>query len=66
MTRKSILEYAAAVRRRYGEASKSLKSIILTEFCLTTGYHRKSAIRLLSGNPPPAGKATGASSGIWT
>ena len=51
MTRESILEYATAVRRRYRKASKSQKSIILTEFCLTTGYHRKSAIRLLNRKP---------------
>jgi hypothetical protein len=51
MTRESILEYAAAVRRRYRKASKAQKGLILTEFCLTTGYHRKSAIRLLNRKP---------------
>jgi len=48
MTRESILEYAAAVRRRYRKASKVQKGVILTEFCLTTGYHRKAAISLLN------------------
>ena len=48
MTRESILEYAAAVRRRYRKASKVQKGVILTEFCLATGYHRKSAISLLN------------------
>lgn len=57
MTRKSIGEYARAVRPRYLRASKTEKKAILDEFCLTTGYHRKSAIRLLGrqgGSPPPA------------
>jgi hypothetical protein len=29
-----------------------LKHIILNEFCLNTGYHRKHAIRLVNGTPP--------------
>ena len=52
MTRESILEYAAALKRRYRKASKLRKGIILTEVCLTTGYHRKSAIRLLNRKYP--------------
>ena len=52
MTRESILEYAAALKRRYRKASKLREGIILTEFCLTTGYHRKSAIRLLNRKYP--------------
>jgi len=58
MTRKSIYEYAAAVRRRYLMASKGQKAVILNEFCEASGYNRKSAIRLLR-NPPkgsPAGR----------
>ena len=58
MTRKSIYEYAAAVCRRYLTASKGQKALILNEFCETSGYNRKSAIRLLR-NPPkgsPAGR----------
>ena len=53
MTLKSIREYAEAVRRRYLKASKKEKKLILDEFCQTTGYHRKAAIRLLR-HPPPA------------
>lgn len=53
MTRTSILDYADAVRPRYLKASKAEKEIILTEFCETTGYHRKSAIRLLRHPPGP-------------
>ena len=59
MTRKSIKEYAAAVRVRYLNASKAQKRVILTEFCETTGYHRKSAIRLLRHPPKRSGKRRG-------
>ena len=51
MTRNAILEYARAASPRYLAASKRDKGIILDEFCKTTGYHRKSAVRLLC-NPP--------------
>ena len=53
MTRASILEYAAALRNRYRSGGRSEKSAILTEFCLVTGYHRKSAVRLLNRKPQP-------------
>ncbi len=64
MTRQSIKEYAAAVRRRYLKASKAQKRVILTEFCEIAGYHRKPAIRLLRPAPrrhPPkrSGKRRG-------
>lgn len=36
-----------AIQKRYGEATKAEKGTILDEFCRTTGYNRKSAIRLL-------------------
>ena len=38
-------------RPRYQKASKKEKSAILAEFTRLTGYHRKSAVRLLSGKP---------------
>jgi len=47
VTRNSIREYAEAVRKRYLKASKKDKKLMLDEFCRTTGYHRKAAIRLL-------------------
>lgn len=47
MTRLTLYEYAATVRRRYGAARKKEKGRILDEFCQTTGMHRKAAIRLL-------------------
>ncbi|MFM4810548.1 transposase family protein [Aeromonas hydrophila] len=45
-----------ALRTRYQAASKAQKTRMLEEFILVSGYHRKSAIRLLnaavtSGNP---------------
>ena len=48
MTRRSILEYARAVRPRYLRAAKEKKTRILDEFTATTGMHRKAAIRLLN------------------
>lgn len=48
MTRRSILEYARAVRPRYLKATKERKGRILDEFVATTGMHRKAAIRLLN------------------
>jgi len=48
MTRLTVHEYAAALRRRYRAARKGVKKKILDEFCQTTGMHRKAAIRLLN------------------
>ena len=48
MTRRSVLEYADAVRGRYVGASKGVKTRILDEFVANTGLHRKSAVRLLN------------------
>jgi len=44
-------EYVRAVLPRYTLAPQRAKPGILTEFCATTGYHRKYAITLL--NHPP-------------
>lgn len=48
MTRRSILEYANAIRKRYLKSDKKRKTQILDEFVATTGMHRKAAIRLLN------------------
>ena len=56
MTRRSILEYARAVRPRYLRASKKMKTRILDEFMANTGMHRKAAIRLLN-KPDSIGEA---------
>ena len=37
---------------RYHKASKKSKQILLDEFIRLTGYHRKSAVRLLAAKPP--------------
>ena len=51
MTREAVREYARAVSARYLVASKRDKGVILDEFCKTTGWHRKSAVRLVC-HPP--------------
>ena len=53
MTRKSIREYVEAIRGRYLVAKRKQKSVMLDEFCQTTGYSRKAAIRVLR-HPPLA------------
>jgi hypothetical protein len=53
VTRKSIEEYAQAVRERYRKASKEDKGKILDEFTKTTGLHRKAVIRLLNRSDEP-------------
>jgi len=54
VTRRSIFEYAEAVRGRYLRSTKKVKTKILDEFVATTGLHRKATIRLLNrrGRPP--------------
>ena len=60
MTRRSILEYAEAVRGRYLRSKKKEKTKILNEFAATTGLHRKAVIRLLNrGSKPPGNKRSG-------
>ncbi len=55
MTRRSILEYAQAVRKRYMKSGKATKARILDEFVEATHLHRKSAIRLLNREEESAG-----------
>jgi hypothetical protein len=60
VTRRSIEEYADAVRGRYYRVPKKKKTEILDEFVANTGLHRKAAIRLLGrGNKPPGRKRRG-------
>ena len=49
MSPRSKREYVDAVHRRYKNASRSERTIILNELCATCGYNRKYAIRLLRG-----------------
>jgi len=48
MRNESKKEYIEAVRSRYLSATKKEKEIILNEVCLTCGYNRKYAIRVLN------------------
>jgi hypothetical protein len=60
VTRRSIIEYAEAVRERYFRSSKKTKTEMLNEFVVTTGLHRKAVIRLLNRrNRSPAKKRSG-------
>ena len=52
MGNKAKWEYLRAVYERYHKAERETKHLMLNEFCLNTGYHRKYAIRLLNGPPP--------------
>ncbi|MBI2172251.1 MAG: transposase family protein, partial [Chloroflexi bacterium] len=55
MNRESIREYAGRQRERYAKANKKEKSKILDEVVAVTGYHRKAAVRLLSGKKRTSG-----------
>jgi hypothetical protein len=48
-------ELVEAIRPRYLKANKAGKEHILNEFIASTGYHRKSAIRVLKHAPKPKG-----------
>jgi hypothetical protein len=48
VTRRSIQEYAEAVRDRYLRSKKGGKTKILDEFVAASGLHRKAAVRLLN------------------
>jgi len=55
MSQGSKRELVAAIRPRYLKANKAGKEHILNEFIATTGYHRKSAIRVLKHGAKPKG-----------
>ena len=48
MGKLSMDVYLMHLKKRYKKASKSEKIIMLDEFCETSGYHRKHAVRLLN------------------
>ena len=52
MSHQTKWEYLRAIHQRYRQGSRAEKQRILDEFCQVTGYHRKSALRLLNGPPP--------------
>src|SRR5206468_9542623 len=51
-------ELTTAIAERYRTAARSSKKAILDEFVKVTGYHRKHAIRILSGKPMAEKKKT--------
>ncbi|BCG76054.1 hypothetical protein MesoLj113a_72120 [Mesorhizobium sp. 113-1-2] len=53
MTHAMRMELANAVRDRYAAAANKDKRRILEEFIAATGYHEKSAIRVLNSHPKP-------------
>jgi hypothetical protein len=52
MSRRARWEVLKAVYPRYRSAPRAHRGRILDEFCETTGYQRKYALRLLNGPPP--------------
>jgi hypothetical protein len=48
---KTRKEVTREYKPHYQKASKKEKKAILNEFTLLTGYHRKSAVRLLGFKP---------------
>jgi hypothetical protein len=53
LTRTARQELVQAIRVRYNAGSREVKSRILEEFASVSGYHRKSAIRILNGATCP-------------
>ena len=58
MTRATRAELANAIRGRYMAAAVKNKRRILEEFIAATGYHEKSAIRVLNSPPAPKRRQT--------
>ena len=52
MSHRTRWEYLKVIYTRYHQATREMKQVILSEFCLNTDYNRKYAIRLLNGPPP--------------
>jgi hypothetical protein len=52
MSRRARWELLKAVHPRYRGAPRRERARMLDEFCATTGYQRKYALRLLNGPPP--------------
>lgn len=58
MTRAMRMELANAIRSHYSTAAKNDKRKILDGFIAATGYHEKSAIRVLNKQPAPKSRQT--------
>ena len=55
MKRSSVQDYVERMKKRYGMAGRAARGRLLDEFVQVTGYHRKSAIRLLRGKAGGSG-----------
>jgi len=58
MTHAMRMQMADAIRDRYAAAATKDKSRTLEEFIAATGYHEKSAIRVLNASPEPKRRQT--------
>jgi hypothetical protein len=58
MTHAMRMDFANAVRDRYAAAPNKDKRRILEEFIAATGYHEKSAIRVLNSHSEPKNRQT--------
>jgi hypothetical protein len=65
VSRDAMGELVDAVKHRYMAAPKNGKTRILDEFVALTGYHRKHAIRVLSGKSRESGEAPKTSQKIY-
>ncbi|MGF9764919.1 hypothetical protein AAII07_58690 [Microvirga sp. 0TCS3.31] len=58
MTHAMRMDFANVIRDRYTAAANKDKRRILEEFIAATGYHEKSAIRVLNSHPEPKSRQT--------
>jgi hypothetical protein len=65
MTHAMRMELANAIRGRYAAAANKDKRRILDEFVAATGYHEKSAIRVLNTPPEPKRRQTRQRSSLY-
>jgi hypothetical protein len=59
MGKDAMLEYIETLRKRYIQSTKIEKNMILSEFCATSQYDRKYAIKLLGGKVASRSKQSG-------
>jgi len=59
MPKRLALVYLVRMRERYKNAPKALKTRILSEFCVNSGYSRKHGTRILNGTLEPRTRRPG-------
>ena len=59
MRRSSVKEYIELMQERYRRAGRAERGRLLDEIAVVTGYHRKSATRLMSGRVSGSAKGKG-------